>query len=87
MADIHTKKTVELFEAVRNQLSVFEDDTEIDGIEKTHIMFDVLEQLLARVLASSASDVKNLSELIGQTCDNVKAMSEEFFNEEDAVEQ
>lgn len=78
-SDINTQKTIALFDAIRDQLSQFEDDKDIGGIEKTHIMFDVLEQLLARVIASSAMDSKNLAELVGQTNDNLKAMAEEFF--------
>jgi predicted metal-dependent TIM-barrel fold hydrolase len=55
---------------------------DIDGIEKTSHMLDVLEQLLARVIAGSSVNNETIEEMCVESLDNIKKMAKRFFHEE-----
>jgi len=55
---------------------------EINGIEKTSHILDVLEQLFARVIAGSSISNETIDEMCQESLDNIKKLAKRFFYEE-----
>jgi hypothetical protein len=79
MPDLKDQQRGELFEKIRNCLSSLETEATLEPIERTEIIFDVLEQILARCISSSAADTNNLNEIMDKSTANIKAAARKFF--------
>ena len=55
---------------------------EIDGMERTAHIFDVLEQLLARAISGSSLEDEHIDEICEESFKNVKEMAKVFLEEE-----
>jgi hypothetical protein len=55
---------------------------EVNGIAKTGHILDVLEQLLARVIAGSSISNETIDEMSNESFENVKKLAKVFFFEE-----
>jgi len=77
---IDTKKE-QAFNLITQALMSIETE-EVNGVEKTNHILDVLEQVLARVIAGSSLSEYNIEELCGESFDNVETMAKQFLQEE-----
>ena len=83
MDNIDMKKE-QAFNAIRDILMALPPE---NGIEKTGHILDVLEQLLARVIAGSAISNETIDELSAQSLDNIKKMAKRFLYEEQSAKK
>jgi hypothetical protein len=58
------------------------ETNEVTGIAKTGHILDVLEQLLARVIAGSSISNETIDEMSNESSENVKKLAKLFFFEE-----
>lgn len=52
------------------------------GVEKTSHIFDVLEELLAKMIAGSSVNQENISELCDESLVNIKNLAKRYLYEE-----
>jgi formate dehydrogenase maturation protein FdhE len=73
-------KKEQAFVTIRDALfSLPETD---DVLEKTGHMLDVLEQMLARVIAGSAFEKEHIDEMCDQSRENIHEMALQFLEED-----
>jgi len=78
--EIETKKA-EAFEEMRDILLSLPANPK-DETEKTDHILDLLEQMLAHIIASSCLEKKHIKEMCTQSLKNVETMANEFLTEE-----
>jgi hypothetical protein len=81
--DINQQKE-QAFTAIRDILMNINSNDD-DPIGNTGHALDVLEQLLARILAASAFDEESLEELCEESFENIEELAREFFAEEETA--
>jgi len=74
-------KKAEAFNQIRDILLDLPDNTE-DGPDHTDHILDVLEQLMARIIASSSLEPKQIEEMCEDSMKHIEAMAKEFLEEE-----
>lgn len=82
MDNVKDKAAGELFDKIQKSVFALDDDDSLSPMDATEVVFDVLEQMLARVISSCSEDDENLAELAQQSTDNIRQMAEEFFAQE-----
>ncbi|MDR3492359.1 MAG: hypothetical protein P4M12_10015 [Gammaproteobacteria bacterium] len=78
--EIEIKKS-EAFETIRDILLDLPENP-ADETEKTDHILDLLEQILARIIASSCLEPKHVKEMCAQSTKNIETMALEFLEEE-----
>lgn len=73
----------ELFDQIQKSIFALDDNDKLSPMDATEVVFDVLEQMLARVISSCSEDDANLAELTQQSTDNIQEMAQEFFAQAD----
>lgn len=79
MSDLNIQQRNDLFEKIKNCLSSLELDTTIEPMDRTEIIFDVLEQIIARCISSSATNRDNLIQIVEESSSNIKKIAQNFF--------
>tara|TARA_B100000949_G_C13873268_1_gene281506 strand:- start:166 stop:417 length:252 start_codon:yes stop_codon:yes gene_type:complete len=81
MSNLKDKQRSELFEKIKSCLSSLEADTMLEPMVRTEVIFDVMEQIMARCISSTAIDRDNLNEILDKCTTNIKVSAKKFFEQ------
>lgn len=80
MTDIMDQKRQNLFNHIRDAIAALEDGS-LNDMERTHIIFDVLEQIIARTIAGTVIDEYTLEKTCKHSFDNIKKLAQHFYQQ------